>query len=81
LNGLTLSPGFYDAHSHFSLNAAKMTQGFDLSSPPIGKVTKIADIIKNVKKYITDFNIPAGSTVSGMGYNDISLEDKRLITK
>jgi hypothetical protein len=36
LNGKTLMPGFYDAHSHFSLSSVSLAQGFDLSSPPLG---------------------------------------------
>lgn len=38
LDGHTLLPGFYDAHSHFTLNAITQSQGFDLYPPPIGRV-------------------------------------------
>jgi hypothetical protein len=62
-------PGFYDAHSHFSLSAVSLTQGFDISSPPLGQVKNIADIIRNVKEYIAQNNISAGSKIYGMGYN------------
>ena len=65
----TLVPGFYDAHSHYSLSAVLATQGFELFSAPFGNVTSIADIIANVKKYITDNNIPPGSNVYGSGYD------------
>ena len=49
LKAKTMIPGFVDAHSHFSLTAIQMNQGFDLSPPPFGSVTSIADIITNIQ--------------------------------
>jgi predicted amidohydrolase YtcJ len=49
LNGKTMLPGFYDAHSHFIINSLQKSQGFDISPPPTGKVKKIQDVIDNVK--------------------------------
>ena len=81
LNKKTIVPGFYDAHSHYSLSAVLATQGFNLFSAPFGNVTSIADIIANVKKYITDNNIPPGSNVYGSGYDQTKLTEQRFPTK
>jgi len=77
LHGKTLLPGFIDSHSHFSLTAIQMGQGFDLSPPPFGAVTSIAQIIDNIKSYITTNNIPAGKAIFGMGYSDIAVVEHR----
>ena len=74
-------PGFYDSHSHFSLSAIQMAQGFDLRSPPMGSVKTIADIIVNIQRHIKEAKIKPGQTVYGFGYNDESLEEKRPLTK
>ncbi len=76
-----MTPGFYDGHSHYSLSAVLANQGFDLFSEPFGNVTKIADIINNVKTYIKENNIPKGETVYGSGYDDSKLQEKRYPTK
>lgn len=81
LNGRTLMPGFYDSHSHFSLSAIEMSQGFDLRSPPMGQVRTIANIISNVRHYIEKNKIAFGQKIFGFGYNDEQLQDKRLLTK
>jgi predicted amidohydrolase YtcJ len=77
LKGKTMLPGFYDAHSHFILNSLQKNQGFDISPPPIGKVTNIQDIIDNARQYLATAVLAAGLPVLGIGYSDIALEEKR----
>jgi predicted amidohydrolase YtcJ len=77
LHGKTIIPGFIDSHSHFSLTAIKLGQGFDLSPPPFGSVTSIAQIVENIKGYISQNNIPAGKIIYGLGYSDIDLIEHR----
>jgi len=81
LHGKTLLPGFVDAHSHFSLTAIQLNQGFDISSPPFGAVSSISDIITNVRNYIAANNIPVGKPIYGAGYSDIDLIDHRHPSK
>lgn len=77
LHGKTLLPGFIDAHSHFSLTAIQLNQGFDISSPPFGAVSSMSDIITNVRTFIENNKIPAGKSVYGAGYSDIDIVDNR----
>jgi predicted amidohydrolase YtcJ len=45
LGGKTMLPGFLDGHSHF-INAIRMAIWANLSAPPVGSVTTIADLIE-----------------------------------
>jgi predicted amidohydrolase YtcJ len=67
-------PGFYDGHSHFMINSMQQNQGFDISPPPIGRVTKIQDIIDNTKEYLSKVILKKGFPVLGIGYSDIAFE-------
>src|ERR1700761_9106493 len=44
LGGKTLLPGFLDGHSHF-INSIRMANWANVSSPPVGPVRRIADLI------------------------------------
>jgi len=44
LQGKTMLPGFYDAHSHLSFLSIQKSLGFQISSPPIGGVTSISQL-------------------------------------
>ena len=81
LKGKTMIPGLVDAHSHFVNTGAQYTQGFDLSPPPIGNVTKISDIIANLQAYITNNNISSNATIYGAGYDHLRLAEYRHPTK
>jgi predicted amidohydrolase YtcJ len=59
------------------LNSLQSDQGFDLSPPPVGRVTKIQHIIDNVRNHIENTQTPSGKTVLGIGYSDIALEENR----
>ena len=69
----TLIPGFIDGHSHFSLTANFLNQGFSIVSPPFGNVTTIQQMLQNAKDYIRDNKIPPGRPVYSTGYNDYKL--------
>ncbi|MEO8773050.1 MAG: amidohydrolase [Gelidibacter sp.] len=80
LNRKTLLPGFIDPHSHFGMVSNTMGQ-VDLNPEPVGTVTNIDDILKNLKGYKEENNIPDGTWIFGWGYDDGQLAEKRHPTK
>lgn len=76
LEGKTLLPGFVDAHSHISLGMSVVSIA-DLSSPPVGDIQNISDIVKKLKTYQEKNNIPKGEWLSGWGYDPDLLAEKR----
>lgn len=75
-----LLPGFIDAHGHFSA-VARYTDLLDLSSPPVGTVNSIDDIIRLIRLRIEQQQIPAGELVYGFGYDDSLLVEQRHPTR
>ena len=71
-----LLPGFIDAHGHFSA-VARNGDLLDLSSPPIGGVNTIDDIVSLIRNRIEREQIPAGETIFGFGYDDSLLTERR----
>ena len=71
-----LLPGFIDAHGHFA-GVARYVDMLDLSSPPVGDVTSVDDIVRKLKDRIENLNIPAGELVYGYGYDDSLLAEQR----
>lgn len=71
-----LIPGFIDAHGHFS-GVARNADLLDLSSPPVGAVNNIEDIIRMLRNRIEVDQIPEGEWVYGFGYDDSLLEENR----
>src|SRR6266540_3453827 len=49
LRGSALVPGFIDAHGHLALTAQKLASA-NLSPPPIGPVTRIADLQRQLQE-------------------------------
>ncbi|MEM6805741.1 MAG: amidohydrolase, partial [Bacteroidota bacterium] len=76
LEGKTLLPGFIDAHSHISFGMAVIAMA-NLSSPPVGEVQNIGDILSRLKAHQEINNIPKGAWISGWGYDPDLLEEKR----
>lgn len=74
LQGRTLLPGFIDAHGHFP-GTGLSARGLDLSSPPIGKITSIADIQASLSA--AEPNLKEGQWLFGFGYDDSLLAEKR----
>ena len=51
LQGKTLMPAFIDSHGHF-MNATQIVKWANVSSPPVGPVSKIADIITVLEEHV-----------------------------
>ena len=75
-----LLPGFIDAHGHFSA-LARTADYVDLSPPPVGSAESIADIVRALRLAIEQSSIPAGTLVTGFGYDDSLLEERRHPTR
>ena len=76
LGDQALLPGFIDAHGHFSA-VSRYAALLDLSSPPVGGVTNIEDIVRALRLRIEAEQIPAGDLVYGFGYDDSLLAEGR----
>ena len=71
-----LLPGFIDAHGHL-LGAGRALDALSLHSPPVGDVNGIDDIVRKIRNWIAEKNIPPGEAVFGGGYDDSLLEEAR----
>jgi len=71
-----LVPGFIDAHGHMT-GVAKLTEIIDLTSPPVGRVENVDDIVALVEATIDTQQLVPGAWVLGFGYDDSLLEEKR----
>ncbi|MBT5719371.1 MAG: amidohydrolase [Gammaproteobacteria bacterium] len=71
-----LLPGFIDAHGHFS-GVSRYADLLDLSSPPVGGITSVEDIVQALRLRIEQQHIPAGELVFGFGYDDSLLAEGR----
>ncbi len=79
LDGKTLTPGFIDGHSHFmSIEVGTLV---NVSPPPMGPVKNIPDIVAELLKFKKEKNIKDGEWISGFGYDQEQLEEKRHPTK
>lgn len=75
-----LLPGFIDAHGHFG-GVATYSALLNLSSPPVGTMENIDDIVAAIQNWISDNNIPEGQLVYGIGYDDSLLAELRHPTR
>lgn len=75
-----LLPGFIDAHGHFG-GVATYSALLDLSSPPVGEITNMTDLVAAIRSWILENNIQAGQLVYGIGYDDSLLEEQRHPTR
>lgn len=71
-----LLPGFIDAHGHF-IGVAQNIDILDFSSPPVGSIESIDDIVAAIREHIEDQQIPAGQWIYGFGYDDSLLAENR----
>ncbi len=80
LKGKTLMPGFYDPHSHVSVQSLKFATA-NLDPKPIGKAGSITDIQNILRDYIGKHQVKPGDWVIGWGYDDTAIEEKRHPTR
>ncbi len=78
LQGRTLLPGFVDAHGHFPGSGMTVVSA-DLASPPVGKVTSIAELQDALRIEMQGKSV--GEWVAGGGYDDTLLAEKRHPTR
>jgi len=76
LGDRALTPGFIDAHGHLGL-VMQILDLVNASSPPVGPMQKIDDIVEALRQRIAEREIPAGEFVMGYGYDDSLLEEGR----
>lgn len=74
----TLIPGFIEAHGHFPWSGFDAV-GVNLNSPPIGSMTRVSEVIEELKKKTAD--LEKGKWVIGFGYDDTNLAEKRFLTR
>jgi hypothetical protein len=75
-----LLPGFIDSHGHF-LGAGRDQTSLGLHPPPVGDVNNIDDVVRKVREWIDEHDIPPGEVVTGRGYDDSLLEEGRHPTR
>ncbi|MFP6654240.1 MAG: amidohydrolase family protein, partial [Myxococcota bacterium] len=80
LGDRALSPGFIDAHGHLGLVMVFLDL-LNASSPPVGPMTSVADIVEGLRKRIVDHAIAPGEIVMGYGYDDSLLAEQRHPTR
>lgn len=80
LRGNTLMPAFIDAHGHF-MNAPQVVRWANVSGPPVGAVTKIADIITVLQDHVQKLGLKPGEWIVGYGYDATTLADGRELTR
>lgn len=72
----TIIPGFNDSHLHL------MNKGVALAAVDLAGANSIEEVIRRARRYIEENQIPAGTLVHGMGWNQDYFEDeKRLLTR
>ncbi len=76
LGNRALVPGFIDAHGHMPF-AGTLVNMANLSSPPVGPVNNIDDVIQHLQAHIRERRIPRGEWVYGYGYDDSLITEGR----
>ena len=75
-----LLPGFIDAHGHF-LAVGRALDALSLHPPPVGDVENIDDVVRKIRAWIEERDIPPGGLVVGSGYDDSLLAEGRHPTR
>ena len=78
LGNHALLPGFIDTHGHVTFTA-RLLDFVNLSSPPVGPVEDIEDLIELLKDRVSKAN--PGEWVFGYGYDDSLLAENRHPTR
>ncbi|MEO1856754.1 MAG: amidohydrolase [Rubritalea sp.] len=80
LEGKAMLPGFIDPHGHFMF-ALSMVNQANVSLPPVGPVTDIPSMVKQLEDHRNSKSIPEGEWIVGYGYDPNGLKEKRDATK
>jgi hypothetical protein len=80
LGDRALLPGFIDAHGHF-LAVGRGLDALSLHPPPVGNVRNIDDVVRKIRDWIAERDIPPGDLVVGSGYDDSLLAEGRHPTR
>ncbi len=80
LGNNVLMPSFIDAHGHF-MNAPQVVKWANVSGPPVGPVTCIADIIDTLKVHVQKSALKPGDWIIGYGYDVTNLSDGRQCSR
>jgi len=75
LDGQTMLPGFYDTHGHFPSAGLVQVSSVNCNSAPMGPMEAIDDIVNGLSERAA--NTPEGKWVSGRGYDDTLIAEKR----
>ena len=76
LGDRALVPGFIDSHGHLAM-VMQMLGLLNASSPPVGPMESVEDIVSALKAHIESKQIPPGEFVMGYGYDDSLLAEGR----
>ncbi|MFW9903623.1 MAG: amidohydrolase [Candidatus Thorarchaeota archaeon] len=74
VKGKTVIPGFIDSHTHFILMGVRTISTLDLS-----KANSISDVVEQVRVRLSE--MPAGSWLTGHGWDESGWPEKRYPTK
>ncbi len=80
LAGGAVLPGFVDSHGHF-MNAPQIVAWANVSGPPVGPATSIAEVVAELKAHTERRAIPEGEWVIGYGYDATVYSDGREMTR
>lgn len=80
LAGKALLPGFIDGHSHF-FQVALVTGSVNVSAPPVGAVSTIAEMVATLKEHAAKHPPEPGAWLLGFGYDGSALRDGREATR
>ena len=75
-----LVPGFIDAHGHVAF-VARLIDFVNLSSPPVGPVGNMDDIVRLLRERIAERELPEGDWLIGYGYDDSLITENRHPTR
>ncbi|MFO1021539.1 MAG: amidohydrolase [Planctomycetales bacterium] len=80
LRGKTLLPAFIDAHSHY-INSLLVANQCKLYAPPAGPGKDVESILRELKKFAAERNIPKGTEITAYGYDQNVMPDGRLLNR
>lgn len=80
LGGMTLVPGFLDAHSHY-FSSLTVANQVNVYAPPAGPGKDPASIVAELVKYRDANKIPAGQLIQAYGYDENVMPKGRLLNR